>query len=108
MENILKEFDSLREILGRKRHVENDVERSILVRKMKNLRELEQTCDVPSKNMIASAVDAMEKAVEAVLEKSKSNFDNEKEATNDDDEKEDEVLKETARPYQPISFGEKN
>ena len=92
MENILEEFDSLREILGRKRHVENDDERSILVRKMRNLRELEQTCDVSSKNMIASAVEAMEKAVEAVLEKSRSNFDNEKEATNDDNEKEDEVL----------------
>ena len=105
MENILDEFDSLREILGRKRPVENVEERSSLLKKMRNLRDLENSCDVSSKDMIASAVEAMERAVEAVLEKSKSNLQNDEQTTIDDDE--DEALPETARPYQPIAFNQK-
>ena len=103
MENILDEFDSLREILGRKRPVENVEERSSLLKKMKNLRDLENSCDVSSKDMIASAVEAMERAVEAVLEKSKSNLQNDEQTTIDNYE----ALPETARPYQPIAFNQK-
>ena len=90
MENILDEFDSLREILGRKRPVVNVEERSCLLKKMRNLRDMENSCDVSSKNMIASAVEAMERAVEAVLEKSKSNLQNDEQTTSDNDE--DEAL----------------
>ena len=107
MENILEEFDSLREILGRKKTIESATERSTLVRRMRNLREMEQTCDLTSRNIIASAVEAMEKAVEAVIGNSKSTEDNEEESENDKVEKETESLPETARPYQPIAFGQK-
>ena len=99
-ETILKEIESLRQIVVSNKPVESVEEREGIIQKMKDVKDLAKTSDEESFNIINNGVAALENAVEAFLNLTKNNP---KEIVQEDND----VLPEIARPFQPIAFDQR-
>ena len=94
-ETILREIESLKQILVANKPIESEKERGDLITKMKTVRNLADNSENESANIIKAGVDALEKAVEAFLNLEKNKPE---EADTSED------IPENARPYQSIAF----
>lgn len=99
---ILKEIESLRQIIVCNKPVESIEEREGIISKMKNVKELSKSSDKESFNIINNGVAALENAVDAFLNLTKN-----KNVGEEVVQPEEEVLPEIARPFQPIAFDQR-
>jgi hypothetical protein len=69
---ILREIDSLRQILVANKPIENKEEREVIVKKMKKVKDLSEGRDTEAIGIINNDVEAIGKAVEAFLNLNKN------------------------------------
>ena len=123
---IVREIDSLRQILVANKQINNINERDVIIKKMNKVKDLAAAKDIEAIDVIKNGVEAVEKAVNAFLNLERNNVLGNDDGLEEQDqwendgggqdhgehdggeqdrrEQDPEVLPEHARPFQPIAF----
>ena len=127
---IVREIDSLRQILVANKQINNINERDVIIKKMNKVKDLAAAKDVEAIDVIKNGVEAVEKVVNAFLNLERNNvlgnddgLEEQDQGENDGGgqdhgehdggeqdrrEQDPEVLPEHARPFQPIAFDKRD
>ena len=119
---IVREIDSLRQILVANKPINNINERDVIIKKMNKVKDLAAAKDIEAIDVIKNGVEAVEKAVNAFLNLERNNVLGNDDGLEEQDQGENdgggqdhgehdgdpEVLPEHAKPFQPIAFDKRD